>query len=53
MLRLGIILAVTGFIALAHLFLTSSRRLPTGVQLAIGVVLVVVGVPLIVIGIRR
>ena len=52
MLRLGIIFAVTGVIALAHLFLASSRRLPAGIELAIGIVLVVVGVPLIILGAR-
>jgi len=47
-LRLGIILPVTGIIALAHALLSSSTRLGTEPTFVIGIVLVVLGLPFLV-----
>lgn len=52
-LRLGMILTVTGILALAHYLLTSNGILPRGAALVIGIVLVVLGVPLLTVGARR
>ncbi|MCV2394729.1 hypothetical protein OEB99_10460 [Actinotalea sp. M2MS4P-6] len=52
-LRLGIILTVTGVIALIHRFAVTTTRLPPGVELAVAIVLIVVGLPLLVRGTRR
>ena len=52
-LRLGIILTVTGLIALGHYALTSHGHLSPQATLIIGIVLVVVGLPLVVVGVRK
>lgn len=52
-LRLGIILPVTGIIALAHWIFSSTNRLPGEADLIIGIVLVAAGLPLLVRGIRK
>jgi uncharacterized membrane protein len=49
LLRVGIILTVTGILALAHSLLTSNGILPRGVALVVGVVLVAVGVPVLIV----
>jgi hypothetical protein len=51
-LRLGIILSVTGIIALAHALLGTSHHLGTQATFIIGVVLVVVGLPFLIITLR-
>lgn len=48
MLRLGIILTVTGILALAHYFLGNRGLLPRGAELIIAIALIVLGVPLLV-----
>jgi hypothetical protein len=52
-LRLGIIFAVTGLIALGRCALTSNGHLSPRATLIIGIVLVVVGLPLLVLGVRK
>ena len=52
-LRLGIILAVSGLIALGHYALTSHGHLSPQATLIIGIVLVVAGAPLLVVGVRK
>ena len=52
-LRLGIIFAVTGLIALGHYALTSNGHLSSQATLIIGIVLVVVGLPLLVVGVGK
>ena len=51
-LRLGIILPVTGIIALAHALLGSSHHFGTQATSIIGIVLVVVGLPFLVRALR-
>jgi hypothetical protein len=51
-LRIGIILTVTGIIALAHALLTDSTHLGTAPTLYIGIALIAVGVPFIVLAPR-
>ena len=51
-LRVGIILMVTGIIALAHVLLSTSHHLGTRPAFIIGIVLVVVGVPFLVAALR-
>ena len=51
-LRVGIILTVTGIIALAHALLPSSTHLGTRPTFIIGIVLVVVGLPFLVAALR-
>jgi hypothetical protein len=52
-LRLGIILTVTGVIALAHAVLTANGHLSSSADFIIGIVLIVVGLPLLVVGVRK
>ena len=53
-LRFGIILTVTGIIALTHYFFAKGGGiLPSGVELAVAIVLIVAGVPLLVVALRR
>jgi hypothetical protein len=52
-LRVGIVLVVTGIIVLAHYALVSNGRLSPGVDLIIGIVLVVAGLPLVAIGMAK
>ena len=52
-LRLGIILAVTGIIALAHALLSTSHHLGTRPTFIIGIVLVVLGLPFLLAALRR
>jgi hypothetical protein len=47
-LRLGLILAVTGVVAVAHALLATSHHLGTQSTFIIGVVLVVLGLPFLV-----
>jgi uncharacterized membrane protein HdeD (DUF308 family) len=47
-LRLGIILMVTGIIAVAHALLSTSHHLGTRPTFIIGIVLVVLGLPFLV-----
>jgi hypothetical protein len=47
-LRLGLILAMTGAIAVAHALLATSHHLGTESTLIVGVVLVVLGLPFLV-----
>ena len=51
-LRLGIILMVTGIIALAHALLSTSTHLGTRPTFIIGIVLVVLGLPFLVTALR-
>jgi uncharacterized membrane protein HdeD (DUF308 family) len=51
-LRLGIILTVTGIIALAHALLSTSTHLGTRPTFIIGLVLVVLGLPFLVTALR-
>ncbi len=51
-LRLGIILMVTGIIALAHALLSSSHHLGTRPTFITGIVLVVLGLPFLVAALR-
>ena len=51
-LRLGIILMVTGIIALAHALLSSSNHLGSRPTFVIGIVLVVLGLPFLVNALR-
>ena len=51
-LRLGIILMVTGIIALAHALLSTSTHLGTRPTFIIGLVLVVLGLPFLVTALR-
>ena len=51
-LRLGIILVVTGIIALAHALLSTSNHLGTRPTLIIGIVLIVIGLPFLVTALR-
>ena len=51
-LRLGIILVVTGIIALAHALLSTSHYLGTRPAFIIGIVLVVLGLPFLVAAVR-
>ena len=50
MLRIGIILTVTGIIVFAHLLLTKTGLVPRRTELFIAIGFVVVGVPLLVAG---
>ncbi|MEO8250892.1 MAG: hypothetical protein ABI978_00635 [Chloroflexota bacterium] len=52
-LRPGIILTVTGIVALAHYFLNLPGHLPRGAELIIAVALVVLGVPLLIVAIAH
>lgn len=52
-LRFGIILTVTGVIALVHFLATTGGRLPRPAELVIAIVLIVVGTPLLVVAVRR
>ena len=54
-LRLGIILAVTGIIVLAHhvLMPAGDGRLSPDTEFLIGIVFVVVGIPVLIAGARR
>ena len=58
-LRTGIILTVTGILALAHYLLTTRgisnlpRHLPPRAELIIAIVLIVLGVPLLIVAIAR
>ena len=51
-LRVGIILMVTGIIALAHALLSTSTHLGTRPTFIIGIVLAVVGLPFLVAALR-
>ena len=51
--RPGIILTVTGIVALAHYFLNLPGHLPRGAELIIAVALVVLGVPLLIVAIAH
>ena len=51
-LRLGLILMVTGIIALAHALFSSSHHLGTRPTFIIAIVLVVLGLPLLVAALR-
>ena len=51
-LRVGIILVVTGIIALAHALLSTSPLLGTRPAFIIGIVLVVLGLPFLVAAVR-
>jgi type IV secretory pathway VirB2 component (pilin) len=51
-LRLGIILTVTGIIALAHALLSTSNHLGARPTFVIGIVLVVLGLPFLVTALR-
>jgi len=51
-LRLGIILMVTGIIALAHALLSTSTHLGTRPTFIIGIVLVVLGLPFLIAALR-
>ena len=53
MLRLGIILTVTGVLALAHYFLGNRGVLPRGAELITAIVLIVLGVPLLLVAVTR
>ncbi len=52
-LRLGIILAVTGIIVLAHALLSSHHRLGAQPDFIIGIVLIVLGLPFLAAALRR
>ena len=52
-LRLGIILTVTGIIALAHALLSTSHHLGTRPTFIIGIVLVGLGLPFLLAALRR
>lgn len=52
MLRLGIILTVTGILAIGHYFSGNGGPLPKGADLIIGIVFIVLGVPLLVVAVR-
>jgi uncharacterized membrane protein HdeD (DUF308 family) len=51
-LRVGIILTVTGVIAVAHALLSTSSHLGTRPAFIIGIVLVVLGLPFLVAALR-
>ena len=51
-LRVGIILMMTGIIAVAHVLLSSSNHLGTRPTFIIGIVLVVLGLPFLVAALR-
>jgi putative Mn2+ efflux pump MntP len=53
MLRLGIILTVTGVLALAHYFFGNRGVLPRRAELITAIVLIVLGVPLLVVAATR
>jgi hypothetical protein len=53
MLRLGIILTVTGVLALAHYLLGNRGVLPRGAELISAIVLIVLGVALLVVAATR
>jgi uncharacterized membrane protein HdeD (DUF308 family) len=52
-LRVGIILMVTGIIALAHVLLSTSHHLGTRPTFIIGIVLVALGLPFLLATLRR
>jgi hypothetical protein len=51
-LRLGVILTVTGIIALAHALLSSTHHLGTQATFVIGIALVVAGLPFLITALR-
>jgi len=52
-LRLGLIFAITGVLALVHRFTATTHVFSSGVELVVAIVLILIGIPLLVFAARH